>query len=102
MVGCGGEVARWNSERRPLTTANLLNDKVIPRFEGQDIVANRVQTDRGTAFCSNHASHEYELNPAAKLYRSIGDIQADLDEWVRDHTTEHTRRGRRCCGKTPM
>jgi hypothetical protein len=37
-----------------------------------------------------------------KLYRSIDDLQADLDVWVRDYNSVRTHQGRWCYGKTPM
>jgi hypothetical protein len=37
-----------------------------------------------------------------KLYRSIADLQADLDAWMRDYNTVRTHQGRWCYGKTPM
>ncbi len=37
-----------------------------------------------------------------KLYRSIEELQADLDVWMRDYNTVRTHQGRWCYGKTPM
>jgi hypothetical protein len=41
--------------------ADLLNDRVLPFFEQQEIPVNRVLTDRGTEYCGAPERHEYEL-----------------------------------------
>jgi transposase InsO family protein len=40
---------------------NMLNDRVLPFFEGQGIRLLRVLTDRGSDYCGNLEHHEYEL-----------------------------------------
>jgi transposase InsO family protein len=37
-----------------------------------------------------------------KLYHSLQDLQADLDEWVRKYNLTRTHSGKYCYGKTPM
>ncbi|OQX34724.1 MAG: IS481 family transposase, partial [Oceanospirillales bacterium LUC14_002_19_P2] len=37
-----------------------------------------------------------------KLYRTIEELQIDLDEWLIHYNTERTHQGKRCCGRTPM
>jgi transposase InsO family protein len=37
-----------------------------------------------------------------KVYRSIAEIQLDLDQWVRQYNEERTHSGKYCYGKTPM
>ncbi len=37
-----------------------------------------------------------------KLYRDIGELQADLDCWLHEHNEARTHQGRWCFGKTPM
>jgi hypothetical protein len=44
----------------------------------------------------------YRVAFRKKLYRSIEDLQADLDEWMRQHNEAPTHQGRWCFGKTPM
>ena len=41
--------------------ADLLNDRVIPWFEQQDVPLLRMLTDRGTEYCGSLQHHEYEL-----------------------------------------
>jgi transposase InsO family protein len=45
----------------PVTAADILNDRVLPFFEDQDIPVLRVLTDRGTEFCGSPDKHPYEL-----------------------------------------
>jgi transposase InsO family protein len=37
-----------------------------------------------------------------KLYETLEDLQADLDEWMREYNEERPHQGRWCFGKTPM
>ena len=45
----------------PITAADLLNDRVLPFYEAQDVPLLRILTDRGTEYCGNREQHEYEL-----------------------------------------
>jgi hypothetical protein len=36
------------------------------------------------------------------VYRSIDELQTDLDLWVRDFNEQRPHQGRWCFGKTPM
>ncbi len=55
--------------KTPITAADLLNDKVLPFFSGQDIPVLRILTDRGTEFCGKVEHHDYQL------YLAINDIE---------------------------
>jgi hypothetical protein len=44
----------------------------------------------------------YRVAFRKKLYRSIEDLQADLDKWMRQYNEAPTHQGRWCFGKTPM
>ena len=125
--------------KTPLTAADLLNDRVIPFFDEQEVPLLRVLTDRGTEFCGSPDRHEYELYLAVedidhtrtktkspqtngicerfhktildefyrvafrkKLYKSLEEIQKDLDEWLGEYNEQRTHQGRWCYGKTPM
>jgi len=37
-----------------------------------------------------------------KLYRTLEEIQRDLDEWLYDYNNRRTNQGKRCQGRTPM
>ena len=42
-------------------TAAMLNDRVVPFFEEQDVSLLRILTDRGTEYCGHREHHEYQL-----------------------------------------
>ena len=44
----------------------------------------------------------YRVAFRKKIYRSIDELQADLDEWVASYNEERPHQGRWCFGKTPM
>jgi transposase InsO family protein len=131
--------AKLYDRKTPITAADLLNDRVIPFFDENEVKLLRVLTDRGTEYCGNPEHHEYELYLAVedvdhsrtktkspqtngiverlhktmlnefyriafrkKIYRSIDELQADLDEWVASYNQERPHQGRWCFGKTPM
>ena len=114
--------AKLYDRKTPLTAAELLNDRVVPFFDEQDVPLLRVLTDRGTEYCGNPEHHEYELYLAVenidhsrtkarspqtngicerfhktmlnefyrvafrkKIYRSIAELQADLDAWMQSY-----------------
>jgi hypothetical protein len=52
-----------------ITSADILNDRVMPFFESQDIKLLRILTDRGTEYCGKIENHEFQL------YLSIEDIE---------------------------
>ena len=127
-------------DRKPaLVAADMLNDRVVPFFEEQEIPLLRILTDRGTEYCGNREHHEYQLYLAVenidhtktrarrpqtngicerfhktilqefyqvafrkKIYKSIEELQADLDQWMKYYNEERPHSGRYCLGKTPM
>ena len=44
----------------------------------------------------------YRVAFRKKLYRSIEELQADLDAWLKDYNQVRTHQGRWCFAKTPM
>lgn len=60
--------AKLYDRKNALVAADMLNDKVIPWFEEQEIRILRLLTDRGTEYCGAHDRHEYEL------YLAVEDI----------------------------
>jgi len=44
-----------------LTAADLLNDRVLPFYEEMEMPVLRVLTDRGTEYCGQLETHEYQL-----------------------------------------
>ena len=131
--------AKLYNTKTPITSADLLNDRVVPFFEENGIFLLRVLTDRGTEYCGKQDSHDYQLFLAIhdidhsktktkhpqtngicerfhktilnefyqtafrkKLYKSIEDLQADLDLWIMSYNMERTHQGKHCNGRTPM
>ncbi len=58
---CKVGFAKVYDRKNALVAADLLNDRVLPFYEGHGIPLLRVLTDRGTEFCGNREYHEYEL-----------------------------------------
>jgi transposase InsO family protein len=52
----------------PITAADLLNDRVLPFFDGHQLPLLRILTDRGTEYCGKAETHDYQL------YLAINDI----------------------------
>src|SRR6202008_943139 len=44
----------------------------------------------------------YRIAFRKKVYRSIDELQADLDVWIREYNEQRPHQGRWCFGKTPM
>lgn len=61
--------AKLYDRKNALVAADVLNDKVIPLFEEQELRVLRILTDRGTEYCGSREYHEYEL------YLTIEDIE---------------------------
>ena len=60
--------AKLYERKTPITAADLLNDRVVPFFDAQEVKLCRVLTDRGTEYCGSPERHEYEL------YLAVEDI----------------------------
>ena len=131
--------AKLYDRKQAIVAADMLNDRVVPFFEEQEIPLLRILTDRGTEYCGNREHHEYQLYLAVenidhtktrarrpqtngicerfhktilqefyqvafrkKIYKSIEELQADLDLWIQYYNEERPHSGRYCYGKTPM
>lgn len=131
--------AKLYTTKTPITAADLLNDRVLPFLEEQDMGLIRVLTDRGTEYCGRPEQHDYQLYLALndiehtktkanhpqtngicerfhktilnefyqvafrrKIYRTLEELQADLDEWLAGYNNDRTHQGKMCCGRTPM
>ena len=44
----------------------------------------------------------YQVAFRRKIYRSIEELQADLDVWLAYYNNDRTHQGKMCCGRTPM
>lgn len=132
-------IAKVYDRKNALVAADLLNDRVLPFYEDQNVPLLRILTDRGTEYCGSPEHHEYQLYLAVenidhsktkahspqtngicerfhktvkdefysiafrkKIYRSLDEIQTDLDHWLDEYNTERAHSGKYCFGKTPM
>lgn len=131
--------AKLYTTKTPITSADMLNDQVLPFFADQGVPMLRILTDRGTEYCGKLEQHDYQLYLAMndiehtktkaqspqtngicerfhktilqefyqvtfrkKLYRTIEELQRDLDAWLAHYNHERTHQGKMCCGRTPM
>ncbi|MCL4298617.1 MAG: IS481 family transposase [Anaerolineae bacterium] len=131
--------AKLYDRKNALVAADLLNDRVLPWFEQQEVSLLRILTDRGTEYCGSVQHHEYQLYLAIedidhsktkarspqsngicerfhrtiqdefyqvafrkKLYTSLAELQADLDEWLEQYNRERPHTGKYCEGRTPL
>ncbi len=53
--------AKLYTTKTPITSADLLNDKVLPFHEDHGLPVLRILTDRGTEYCGKADSHDYQL-----------------------------------------
>lgn len=53
--------AKLYDRKNALVAADMLNDKVIPFFDDEDVRVLRILTDRGTEYCGNPEHHEFQL-----------------------------------------
>jgi transposase InsO family protein len=53
--------AKLYTSKHAITSADILNDRVLPFFEEQQIPLLRILTDRGTEYNGKPEHHEYEL-----------------------------------------
>lgn len=132
-------ICKLYDRKNALVAADLLNDRVVPFFEEQEVKLLRVLTDRGSEFKGIREHHEYELylsmeeidhsytkayHPQTngicerfhktiqeefysiafrtKVYKTVEELQQDLDEWLRGYNEERIHQGKHCFGLTPM
>lgn len=61
--------AKLYTTKTPITSADLLNDRVLPFFAEQGMGVIRILTDRGTEYCGKPENHDYQL------YLALNDIE---------------------------
>ena len=44
----------------------------------------------------------YQIAFRKKIYRSIEELQKDVDEWIKEYNENRPHSGKYCYGKTPM
>ncbi len=74
--------ARLYDRKNALVAAHMLNDRVLPFFEEQDVSLLRILTDRGTEYCGQREHHEYQLYLAVVKHLPLAnEDQVSADEW---------------------
>ena len=61
--------AKLYDRKTALVAADVLNDRVLPFYEAEDVPVLRILTDRGTEYCGTLEHHEYQL------YLTLEDIE---------------------------
>lgn len=61
--------AKLYTNKTPITSADMLNDRVLPFFAEQSMGIIRILTDRGTEYCGKPENHDYQL------YLALNDIE---------------------------
>lgn len=61
--------AKLYTTKTPITSADLLNDRVLPFFAEQGMGVIRILTDRGIEYCGKPENHDYQL------YLALNDIE---------------------------
>ena len=61
QVGTNAAHCKLYTTKTPITSADLLNDRVLPFFEEHEMGILRMLTDRGTEYCGRVEQHDYEL-----------------------------------------
>ena len=61
--------AKLYTTKTPITSADLLNDRVLPFLAEQGMGIIRILTDRGTEYCGRPENHDYQL------YLALNDIE---------------------------
>jgi transposase InsO family protein len=54
-------MAKVYTSKHPINSSDFLNDRVIPFFDEKGVHLLRILTDRGTEYCGNPTTHEYQL-----------------------------------------
>ncbi|MBU2478225.1 MAG: IS481 family transposase [Gammaproteobacteria bacterium] len=61
--------AKLYTTKTPITSADMLNDRVLPFYAEHSLPMLRILTDRGTEYCGRAERHDYEL------YLAVNDIE---------------------------
>lgn len=65
---CKVAQAKLYNTKDAMTAADMMNDRILPLYQEQDIRLLRILTDRGTEYCGKLENHPYQL------YLSLEDI----------------------------
>jgi transposase InsO family protein len=53
--------AKLYTEKTAITAADILNDRILPWYEKEDVALLRILTDRGTEYCGKIENHAFQL-----------------------------------------
>jgi transposase InsO family protein len=74
--------------------------------ENIDHSRTRVKSPQSNGICERFQktvlNEFYMIAFRKKIYTSIEDLQADVDEWIKDYNEQRPHSGKYCYGKTPM
>jgi transposase InsO family protein len=74
--------------------------------ENIDHTRTKAKSPQTNGICERfHRTIQEEFYSTAfrrKLYRSLDELQADLDEWLREYNEQRSHSGKYCYGKTPL
>jgi transposase InsO family protein len=75
-------------------------------LEDIDHTRTKTKSPQTNGICERfHQTIQNEFYATAfrrKLYRSLEELQSDVDAWVKDYNEQRTHSGKHCFGKTPM
>jgi transposase InsO family protein len=75
-------------------------------LEAIEHTRTKVKSPQTNGICERfHQTIQNEFYASAfrrKIYTSLDQLQADVDEWVKHYNEERTHSGKHCFGKTPM
>lgn len=88
--------------KTPITAADLLNHRVLPLLEEEQLPLLRILTDRGTEYCGKPDSHDFQLYLALnnlntrKLrqdpLKQTGSVSGSTEPFFRSFTRLHFER----------
>ena len=77
-----------------------------PRSRDHEEAAQGAESPQTNGICGRFhktvLNEFYRVGFRKKVYRSIDELQTDLDLWVREYHEVRPHQGRWCFGKTPM
>jgi hypothetical protein len=74
--------AKLYTTKTPITSADLLNDRVLPMFQEHELPLLRILTDRGTEYCGRPGATRLPAISGNQRYRPHQDQGENAaDEW---------------------
>lgn len=109
--------AKLYDRKNALVAADILNDRVVPFFEEHEYqlylalenvehTKTKTKNPQTNGICERFnktvLNEFYRIAFRRKAYNSIGELQNDMDKWLKEYNEERTHSGKYCFGKTPM